>query len=157
MGVAWKPYLDADWVWFHMKWVWSLMPPIMQQSVESKSRELSLLKDSSLSEKRKNLERMSTLFRDLHDVSSILGTDMEDKLKHLDDTTNSELSDEDFTKGRIHLSNLRSEVRTLAKQREVLETAEKKAREKAQCAAVELGSYKTKMAQVFCILFVGNA
>lgn len=76
----------------------------------------------------------------------ILGTRMEEKLRQLD--TSAEFSDEDFTKTRIHLSNMRCEVRTLAKQREVLEVAEKEARDRAQTAVVELGSCKTKIAEV---------
>ena len=121
--------------------------------MDSKSRELHILQDSTLSEKRKNQERISTLLRDLNDVGVILGTKMEEKLRQLDSAT--EFTDEDFTKARIHLSNLRCEVRTLAKQREVLEVAEREARERAQSAVVELGSCKSKISEVevlICIL-----
>ena len=118
----------------------------LQKSVESKSHELHILQDSSISEKRKNHERISTIFRDLNDVGTILGTKLEEKLHLLD--TSVELTDEEFTKARIHLSNMRCEVRTLAKQREVLEEAEREARERAHCAMMELGSCKSKMSQV---------
>lgn len=119
---------------------------ITQQSVDVKARELHLLQDSTISERRKNQERLSTLLRDLNDVGVILGTKMEDKLRRMD--SSSEFTDEDFTKARIHLSNMRCEVRTLAKQQEVLEVAEKEARERAQSAVVELGSCKDKIVEV---------
>ena len=119
-------------------------PP--QQSVDSKCRELHILQDSTLSEKRKNQERLSTLLRDLNDMGVILGTKMEDQLKQLDSA--SEFTDEDFTKARIHLSNMRCEVRTLSKQREVLEVAEKEARDRAQHALAELGTCKAKITEV---------
>lgn len=114
--------------------------------MDSKSRELHILQDSTLSEKRKNQERLSTLLRDLNDVGVILGTKMEDKLRQLDAA--SEFTDEDFTKARIHLSNMRCEVRTLSKQREVLEVAEKEARGRAQSAVAELSSCKAKITEV---------
>jgi hypothetical protein len=117
-----------------------------QQSVDSKSREFHILQDSTLSEKRKNQERITTLLRDLNDVGVILGTKMEEKLQKLDPTT--EFTDEDFTKARIHLSNMRCEVRTLAKQREVLEVAEREARERAQGAVTELSACRTKISEV---------
>lgn len=116
--------------------------------MDSKSRELHILQDSTLSEKRKNQERITTLLRDLNDVGVILGTKMEEKLRKLD--SSSEFTDEDFTKARIHLSNMRCEVRTLAKQREVLEVAEREARERAQTAVVELGTCKSKITEVCC-------
>ncbi len=79
-------------------------------------------------------------------MGSLLGSKLEDRLYKLD--SSADLTDEDFTKARIHLSNLRCEVRTLAKQKEVLEGAEKQARDKAQSAMMELGSYKSKITQV---------
>lgn len=114
--------------------------------MDNKSRELHILHDTTLSERRKNQERISTLLRDLNDVGVILGTKMEDQLRKLD--SSSEFSDEDFTKARIHLSNMRCEVRTLAKQREVLEVAEREARERAKSAVVELDSCKGKISEV---------
>lgn len=71
---------------------------------------------------------------------------MEEKLQKLDSST--EFTDEDFTKARIHLSNMRCEVRTLSKQREVLEVAEREARERAQSAVTELGSCRNKISEV---------
>ena len=124
----------------------SLPLSLNQQSIESKSKELHHLHDTTAAEKRKHQERVTTLFRELHEVGVILGTKLDDQLRKVDPTA--DLTDEDYTKARIHVSNLRCEVRMLAKQREVLEKAEKEARDKAQAAAVELTTCKNKLSEV---------
>lgn len=54
---------------------------------------------------------------------------------------------------RIHLSNLRCEARTLAEQRDILERAEREARERAQALMKELANSKLKISQVGTALF----
>lgn len=49
---------------------------------------------------------------------------------------------------RIHLSNLRCEARTLVEQRDILERAEREARERAQALMKELANSKLKISQV---------
>ncbi len=49
---------------------------------------------------------------------------------------------------RIHLSNLRCEARTLLEQRNVLENAEREARDKATTVIKELGVCRLKISQV---------
>ena len=114
--------------------------------MDKKSRELSELKDTTQSQKRKHQELLSTLFHDLNEVSSVLGAKSEDRLRPLD--SSSEITDEDFTRARIHLSNLRCEARTLAEQRDILEQAEREAKERAQAVMKELSQCRLKISQV---------
>ena len=89
---------------------------------------------------------LSTLFREVNEASSTLGSKSEERLIKVD--SSSEVSEEDFTKARIHLSNLRCEARTLKEQRDLLEGAEREARERAQTIMKELASCRLKISQV---------
>lgn len=122
----------------------------MQQSVDSKSHELDELKDSAQLERRKTHDMLSTLFREVNEATSSLGTTgskSEERLRAVDSST--EISEEDFTRARIHLSNLRCEARTLKEQRDVLEGAEREARERAQTIMKELATCRLKISQVW--------
>ena len=112
-----------------------------------KSRELSTLKDITQLQTRKQQELLSTLFHDLNEVGSVLGTKSEDRLRPID--SSSEITDEDFTRARIHLSNLRCEARTLAEQRDILEQAERQAKERAEAVMKELSQCRLKISQVY--------
>ena len=76
----------------------------------------------------------------------MLGAKSEDRLRPLD--SSSEITDEDFTRARIHLSNLRCEARMLAEQRDILEQAEREAKERAQAVMKELSQCRLKISQV---------
>ena len=117
-----------------------------QQSVDLKSHELDEVKDSAQLEKRKTHDMLSTLFREVNEASSLLGSKSEERLRTVD--SSSEVSEEDFTRARIHLSNLRCEARTLKEQRDLLEGAEREARERAQTIMKELSSCRLKISQV---------
>ena len=52
------------------------------------------------------------------------------------------------TRARIHLSNMRCEARTLTEQRDILEQAEREAKDRAQAAMKELASSRLKISQV---------
>ena len=121
----------------------------IQQSVDSKSHELDELKDSSQLERRKTHDMLSTLFREVNEATSSLGTTgskSEERLRAVD--SSAEISEEDFTRARIHLSNLRCEARTLKEQRDLLEGAEREARERAQTIMKELATCRLKISQV---------
>lgn len=51
-------------------------------------------------------------------------------------------------RARIHLSNLRCEARTLTEQRDILERAEREAKERAQAVMKELANCRFKISQV---------
>ena len=124
----------------------------IQQSVDSKSHELDELKDSSQIERRKTNDMLSTLFREVSEATSTLGTPpglgskSEERLRAVDSST--EVSEEDFTRARIHLSNLRCEARTLKEQRDLLEGAEREARERTTTVMKELATCRLKISQV---------
>ena len=121
----------------------------VQQSVDLKSHELDELKDSSQLERRKTHDMLSTLFREVNEATSSLGTTgskSEERLRAVDSSM--EISEEDFTRARIHLSNLRCEARTLKEQRDLLEGAEREARERAQTIMKELATCRLKISQV---------
>ena len=73
--------------------------------MEHKSNELNVLQDSSICEKRKHQERLSILLIELNAMGLVLGAKPEEGVKRIDSSI--ELSDAEFTKARIHLSNLR--------------------------------------------------
>ena len=92
---------------------------------------------------------LSTLFREVNEATTSLGTPgskSEERLRAVDSST--EISEEDFTRARIHLSNLRCEARTLKEQRDLLEGAEREARERAQTIMKELATCRLKISQV---------
>lgn len=64
--------------------------------MDEKAQELSDLQEMSQSDRRKNHEMVSSLFRDLNEVSSALGTKAEDRLRAVDSST--EITDEDFAR-----------------------------------------------------------
>ena len=80
-------------------------------------------------------------------VGSVLGNKTDDRLRLVDSSATAEMTEENFTRARIHLSNLRCEARTLTQQRDVLERAELDARSRAQSAIKELSGYRLKMSQ----------
>ena len=114
--------------------------------MDEKSRELSHVVDSSQSERRRNHERITSLFRDLNEVCSVLGSKSEERLRVVE--SSSELSEEDFTKARIRLSTLHCEARTLKEQRDILERTEREARERAESLLKELSGFRIKISQV---------
>lgn len=120
--------------------------------METRSHELHALKDTRSTESRKNKERLTSLFTDLREIGSVLGTKFDERLPHLESTT--DISDDDFARVRIHLSNLRCEARTLAEQRDILENAEREARERAQFIMKELSSCRLKISQVSLVVVV---
>jgi chromosome segregation ATPase len=93
---------------------------------------------------------LNTLFREVGEATTTLGTPQgsksEERLRAIDSST--EVSEEDFTRARIHLSNLRCEARTLKEQRDLLEGAEREARERAQTIMKELATCRLKISQV---------
>ena len=114
--------------------------------MDVKSHELEEVKDHSLMEKRKMNDMLGTLFREVNEASSLLGSKSEDRLRAVESST--DVSEEDFTRARIHLSNLRCEARTLKEQRDLLEGAEREARERAQTIMKELATCRLKISQV---------
>ena len=122
------------------------LSPHLQQSVDVKSLELEEVKDHSQMEKRKMNDMVGTLFREVNEASSLLGSKSEDRLRAVESST--DVSEEDFTRARIHLSNLRCEARTLKEQRDLLEGAEREARERAQTIMKELATCRLKISQV---------
>ena len=120
----------------------------MQQSVDSKSPEIDELKDSSQHERRKTNNMLGTLFRDVNEATMSLGLGLksEEGLTAVDSLT--DVSEEDFTRARIHLSNLRCETKTLKEQRDILEGAEREARDRAQIIMKELANCRLKISQV---------
>lgn len=121
----------------------------IQQSVDSKSHELDELKDSAQLERRKTHDMLSTLFREVNEATSsprTTGSKSEERLRAVNSSM--EISEEDFTRARIHLSNLRCEARTLKEQRDLLEGAEREARERAQTIMKELATCRLKISQV---------
>ena len=113
---------------------------------ERRAKELSDLQDAFQLDKRKNREMIASLLRDVSDVGCVLDGKPEDKLRPVDSLC--EITDEDFTRARVHLSNLRCEARTLWEQRDILERAEKDAREEAQGAVRDLAHFRVRLAQV---------
>ena len=122
----------------------------LQQSVDVKSHELEEVKDHSTMERRKMTDMLGTLFKEVNEASTLLGSKSEERLRAVDSST--EVSEEDFTRARIHLSNLRCEARTLKEQRDLLEGAEREARERAQTIMKELATCRLKISQVQCII-----
>ena len=114
--------------------------------MEARSHELHTLRDTRSTESRKNKERLTSLFTDLREIGSVLGTKFDERLPHLESTA--DISDDDFARVRIHLSNLRCEARTLAEQRDILENAEREAKERAQIIMKELSTCRLKISQV---------
>ncbi|XP_064401804.1 kinesin heavy chain-like isoform X2 [Halichondria panicea] len=115
----------------------------LQDSMEQKTQELNSLKDVSTTESRKNKERLSSLFSDLREIGTVLGNHGDLPLESSSDI----ITDDDFARVRIHLSNLRCEARTLLEQRNVLENAEREARDKATTVIKELGVCRLKISQ----------
>lgn len=112
------------------------------------------MKDHAQLEKRKTLDMLSTLFREVNEATTSLGSKSEERLRTVDSSI--EVSEEDFTRARIHLSNLRCEARTLKEQRDLLEGAEREARERAQTIMKELTTCRLKISQVTDEIFQGG-
>lgn len=104
------------------------------------------MKDHAQLERRKTLDMFSTLFREVNEATTSLGSKSDERLRTVDSSM--EISEEDFTRARIHLSNLRCEARTLKEQRDLLEGAEREARERAQTIMKELTTCRLKISQV---------
>ena len=66
-----------------------------QDSMELKTQELNSLKDVSTTESRKNKERLSSLFSDLREISTVLGSHGDLPLEN-----SSDISDDDFARVR---------------------------------------------------------
>ena len=64
-----------------------------------------------------------------------------------------EVSDEDFTRVRVQLSNMRCEARSLTEQRAILEQAERDARDKAQAVMKELSNCRLKISKVPILMY----
>ena len=125
----------------------------LQGSVDAQARELNQLRENSQCEKRRSKELVSSLFRELNEVGSVLGGRLEDRLFLLGGSL--DLLEEDFTRAKIHLSNMRCEARTLMEQRKILEQSEREAKEFAQDTARELSSCKQRLSQA-CVGACGS-
>ena len=104
------------------------------------------MKDHAQLERRKTMDMLSTLFREVNEATNSVGSKSDERLRTVDSSM--EISEEDFTRARIHLSNLRCEARTLKEQRDLLEGAEREARERAQTIMKELTTCRLKISQV---------
>ena len=115
---------------------------------ERKAKELNDLQESFQLDRRKNREMVSALLRDVLEVSSVLGGKSGDKPRPQDG--GHEITDDDLTRARVHLSNLSCEARTLWEQRDLLERGEREAREGAESALRDLAHTRAKLSQVMC-------
>ena len=118
----------------------------LQNLNERRAKELSDLQELYLLDKRKNREMITSLLRDVAEASTVLDGRGEDNQGLPDGTY--EITDDDFTRARVHLSNLRCEARTLGRQRDVLERAEREARDEVQSSARDLAHLRSRLAQV---------
>ncbi|KAL5496206.1 hypothetical protein EMCRGX_G012444 [Ephydatia muelleri] len=112
---------------------------------ERKAKELNDLQESFQLDRRKNREMVSALLRDVLEVSSVLGGKSGDKPRPQDG--GHEITDDDLTRARVHLSNLSCEARTLWEQRDLLERGEREAREGAESALRDLAHTRAKLSQ----------
>ena len=64
------------------------------------------------------------------------------------DSTENVIDEEDFTRARIHLSNMRIEIRTLTEQRNILEEAEREAKSQAEASLRDLSSCRRRMSEL---------
>ncbi len=62
--------------------------------------------------------------------------------------TNADLTEEDFTRARIQLSNMRVEARSVTEQRNILEKAERAAKTEAESAMREVNVLRMRLSQL---------
>ena len=121
--------------------------------------ELEKLRESTGLDRRKTNELLLSIFREVNGVSSILSPKSDEwvPLSSSSSSTSAtpppEVTDEDFTRVRVQLSNMRCEARSLTEQRAILEQAEREAKEKAQALMKEVANCKLKLSQVYTIFF----
>lgn len=118
----------------------------LQSSVQSRDGDIKSLNDKLTSERKRNKHSIVNIFRELSEMGNILGSKSDDRLQAVE--SHHELTEEDFTRARIHLSNMRIEARTLTEQRNILEQAEKDAKNEAESALKELNTLRLKLSQL---------
>ena len=118
--------------------------------------ELERLRETTGLDHRKTNELLFSIFREVNEVSSVLSPKSEEWVPLTASSSSSsssttptlDVTDEDFTRVRVQLSNMRCEARSLTEQRAILEHAEREARDKAQAVMKELANCKLKLSQV---------
>jgi kinesin family protein 5 len=126
----------------------------IQSVLEQRMQELEKLRDSTGFDRRKTNQLLLSIFREVNEVSSVLSPKSDEwvPLSSSSSSTSAtpppEVTDEDFTRVRVQLSNMRCEARSLTEQRAILEQAEREAKEKAQALMRELANCKLKLSQV---------
>ena len=117
--------------------------------------ELDKLRETTGLDRRKHNEILQSLFREVNDVSSVLSPNSEEWVPLSGSASSTtpppDITDEDFTRVRVQLSNMRCEARSLTEQRAILEQAEREARDKAQAVMKELANCKLKLSQVISL------
>ena len=125
-----------------------------QGTLDQRLQELERLRETTSIDKRKKNEFLSSIFREVNEVSSVLAPKSDDWVPITPTSSSSsstsvpEVSDEDFTRVRVQLSNMRCEARSLTEQRAILEQAERDARDKAQAVMKELSNCRLKISKV---------
>ena len=132
----------------------SFLLSLSQSVLDQRLQELEKLRESSGLDRRKKNELLSAIFREVNEVSSVLSPKSEEWVpltaSSSSTTPTLEIRDEEFTRVRVQLSNMRCEARSLTEQRAILEQAEREAKEKAQIVMKELANCRLKISQVTC-------
>ncbi|CAI8013143.1 Kinesin heavy chain [Geodia barretti] len=125
----------------------------IQSVLDQRMLELEKLRESTGLDRRKTNELLLSIFREVNGVSSILSPKSDEwvPLSSSSSSTSAtpppKVTDEDFTRVRVQLSNMRCEARSLTEQRAILEQAEREAKEKAQALMKEVANCKLKLSQ----------
>lgn len=106
--------------------------------------ELDSLKDTSSHQKKRVVEMMSSLLKDLGDIGAVIGGNSADNKPN---SGACEKLEEEFTVARLYISKMKSEVKTLATRASNLETNQNENNKKLDTANTELSDCQLKIQQ----------
>lgn len=124
----------------------SLNEEISQKGVKlnNMQTELDSLKDASTHQKKRVVEMMSSLLKDLGDIGAVVGGSAAENKPN---TGASEKLEEEFTVARLYISKMKSEVKTLATRASHLETTQADNTKKLDETTSELSDCQLKIQQ----------
>ncbi|XP_029313251.1 kinesin-1 heavy chain-like [Cottoperca gobio] len=110
-------------------------------SMASIDSELQKLKEMTNHQKKRVTEMMSSLLKDLTEIGLALGSN---DIKHQE---SSGLIDEEFTRARLCISKMKSEVKTMVKRSKLLESSKAKSTQKMDDTEMELIAFQLRVSQ----------
>ncbi|XP_041365927.1 kinesin heavy chain-like isoform X2 [Gigantopelta aegis] len=113
-------------------------------SLNSVQADLDALRDSSAHQKKRVMEMMISLLKDLGDIGTVIGGNTAESKPSLG---GSEKIEEDFTLARLYISKMKSEVKTLVTRLHSIETNQEDTSKKLGQAEKELSDCKLTIQQ----------